>query len=261
MAKHKTKPKQTYRCQYCSTSYRHKSMADKCLKTKICRLYNAPSAERRNALTIQVGVAAVAQFVLALLIKKNGDVAGKAKAVESLFDVLFPEFHKLQCNMRFFEETAGKVADVLLELWPADVETNAIHMLSVSGALIIEMRQELKPFWESRPDLKAPVIWQEVEDGLDKIFEYFNADLSEDYIYSDRVPDAVEKLQKVIWPEVSATPTKLFLYLVNDNYWVVATSRTHTKQIALKEQRKGRSNLIIGNFRRREKWRKCIGND
>lgn len=211
-------------------------MADKCLKTKICRTYNAPSKERLDALLIQVGVGAVAQFVVTPLIKQNGIATEQAVAVENVLNGLYIEYCKLQCNLRFVEIHAGKVADVLLELWPADKDTNAIHMLATSVALIIEMRGDLKEFWAAHPHLKAPEIWQQIEDGLEGIYDLFNAELSEDYIYADRVPEAVEKLHNVIWPESSVLDEQLNLYLVNDNYWVAASSSTHAKQIVMHEQ-------------------------
>lgn len=213
-------------------------MADHCLKTKTCRIFNAPSEARRNALTMQVGVGAVVQFVMTLLIKQNAASKEMAEGVDSALTALFPDLGKLQCAQRYIEDICAKVADVLLKLWPADKETNAIHMLSVAGALVIQMREDMKPFWAEHPDYAAPSIWQGIEDGIDKIFEFFNEDLSEDYIYADRVPKAVERLQAVIWPaQPLAKEVTLRLFLVNDLYWVAAEERSQAKSIVQREHK------------------------
>lgn len=221
-------------CPYCRTVYRHKSMADRCVKTKLCRTYNAPSEARRNALVTQVGVAAVVQFIMSMLIKQNTTAKEMAKGVDAALESLYPQFSRLQCSHRILEESCGKVADVLVSLWPADKETNAIHMLSVASSLINQLRYDLKDFWEQRPDFAAPGIWKDIEDGVDKIYEFFNRDLSEDYIYAERVPEAYEKLYGVIWPEqIYKKPVKLRLYLVNDLYWVAAEDKAHAKAIVM----------------------------
>lgn len=229
----KTRSKQTsHTCPYCHTAYRHKSMATHCLKTQHCRTYNAPSAKRLKALVLQVGVGSMVQFLTELLSKQKESTQALTAKLQSGLDRLFQEIGKLQCNERYVAETCSKVADTLVALWPPSEDTDAIHMLSVAGALTIELRQNLKAFWAEYPNLDSSACWLSIEEILDKIFEVFNGDLSEDYIYADKVPVAVEQLRAVIWPgEETKRVSELRLYLINDTYWVAAPDKNRAKEI------------------------------
>lgn len=225
--------KSTHICPYCKTSYRHKGMADRCMKTQTCRTFNAPSETRRNALNMQVGVGAVIEFIISMLLKqKNGPVREMAQDVEKTLGGLYSDLGKLRCANRFIAEICAKAGEVLTKIWPPDEDTDAIHLLAVASALIVQLRQDMQPFWDQNPVYDGPKIWKDLESDIDKIYDYFNAELSEDYPFAERVPEAYDTLYAAIWPEYTEKPMpKLRLYLVNDRYWVAAEGKANAKEL------------------------------
>ena len=57
------KPAGAYCCPICKRGYRHAGMAERCTRTAVCRLYNTPPAEVREAWRLVGGAASLGWFL------------------------------------------------------------------------------------------------------------------------------------------------------------------------------------------------------
>ena len=92
------KPAGAYCCPICKRGYRHAGMAERCTRTAVCRLYNTPPAEVREAWRLVGGAASLGWFLAHPILgtePEDSGLYGAARAVQDTTGELFAALHKV----------------------------------------------------------------------------------------------------------------------------------------------------------------------
>ena len=90
------KPAGAYCCPICKRGYRHAGMAERCTRTAVCRLYNTPPAEVREAWRLVGGAASLGWFLAHPILgtePEDSGLYGAARAVQDTTGELYAMLH------------------------------------------------------------------------------------------------------------------------------------------------------------------------
>lgn len=221
------------RCPYCGTVYRHAGMAERCLKGKLCRVYNCVTGERRAVADIQFKAAACVQFCVAPLEHSDyGDVGAHAKRCIHLCEELYADMKALRCGIAVFNATTVPTARLLESIWPP-VKTDITHLLAVVSSLLGDVRYALRCRLEPQGQRRGEGIWAQIEAEIDALLDIFNPDGGESFPHIDRVMECYERLYQWTFPEPRAP--ELRLYLAGERLWIAAPTKAEAREVLRKE--------------------------
>lgn len=221
------------RCPYCGTTYRHTSMAERCLKGPLCRVYNHVTGERRAVADIQFKTAACVQFAAAPLEHSDyGDVGAHAKNCIRLCENLYADMKSLRCGIGIFNAATVPTARMLESIWPP-VKTDITHLLAVVSSLLGDVRHALRGRLEPQGQRQGEVIWANIEAEVDAMLDIFNPDGGESFPHIDRVMSCYERLYQWIFPEPRAP--ELRLYLAGERLWIAAPTKAEAREVLRRE--------------------------
>lgn len=195
------KPAGAYCCPICKRGYRHAGMAERCTRTAVCRLYNTPPAEVREAWRLVGGAASLGWFLAHPILGTE------------------PEDSGLYGAARAVQDTTGELFAALHKVFPcADHVRRALHAALMGEAVARAVRPELL---EGMRELE-----ERVEALYDEIIPEGEADYEEDAIEGIvRLSDAV------IGPKPEGR--KPSLYLVNGRHLVVGRGRADVRRVMM----------------------------
>ncbi|WP_300709671.1 hypothetical protein [uncultured Desulfovibrio sp.] len=220
-------------CPYCGTVYRHAGMAERCLKGKLCRVYNCVTGERRAVADIQFKAAACVQFCAAPLEHSEyGDVGAHAKRCISLCEDLYADMKALRCGIAVFNGATVPTARLLESIWPP-VKTDVTHLLAVVSSLLGDVRYDLRGRLEPQGQKRGAELWSAIEAEVDALLDIFNPDGGEDYPHIDRVIECYECLYQWIFSE--PRKPELRLYLAGERLWIAAPTKAEAREILRRE--------------------------
>ena len=195
------KPAGAYCCPICKRGYRHAGMAERCTRTAVCRLYNTPPAEVREAWRLVGGAASLGWFLAHPILGTE------------------PEDSGLYGAARAVQDTTGELFAALHKVFPcADHVRRALHAALMGEAVARAVRPGLL---DGMRELE-----ERVEALYDEIIPEGEADYEEDAIMGIvRLSDAV------IGPKPEGR--KPSLYLVNGRHLVVGRGRADVRRVMM----------------------------
>ena len=195
------KPAGAYCCPICKRGYRHAGMAERCTRTAVCRLYNTPPAEVREAWRLVGGAASLGWFLAHPILGTE------------------PEDSGLYGAARAVQDTTGELFAALHKVFPcADHVRRALHAALMGEAVARAVRPGLL---DGMRELE-----ERVEALYDEIIPEGEADYEEDAIEGIvRLSDAV------IGPKPEGR--KPSLYLVNGRHLVVGRGRADVRRVMM----------------------------
>ena len=193
------KPAGAYCCPICKRGYRHAGMAERCTRTAVCRLYNTPPAEVREAWRLVGGAASLGWFLAHPILGTEPEDSGLYGAARAVQDSTVDLYVMLQSGR---PTHLGHVGDVIRSVI-CDARGEAVAR-AVRPGLLDGMR--------------------ELEERVEAL--YGEADYEEDAIMGIvRLSDAV------IGPKPEGR--KPSLYLVNGRHLVVGRGRADVRRVMM----------------------------
>ena len=211
------KPAGAYCCPICKRGYRHAGMAERCTRTAVCRLYNTPPAEVREAWRL-VGGAASLGWVLAHPIlntePEDSGLYGAARAVQDTTGELYAMLHAA---------LTGEVAGI----WPPGRPAHLGHVEDVIRSVICDARGEAVAR-AVRPELLDGM--RDLEERVEALYGGIIPEGEADY-EEDAIGGIVRLSDAVIGPKPEGR--KPSLYLVNGRHLVVGRGRADVRRVML----------------------------
>lgn len=220
-----------FQCPICGRVYRHAGMAERCTKTAVCRLYNAPPAEVREAWRLVGGAASLGWFLAHPVL--DADPADSApwmaaRAVQEATATLFAMLHRdFPCADHVRRALHAALMGEVAGIWPPGRPAHLGHVGDVIRSVICDARGEAV----------ARAVRSELADGLGKLEERVEA------LYGEIIPegesdyeeDAIEGIVRLSEAVIGAKPEtrKPSLYLVNERHLVVGRGRADVRRVML----------------------------
>ena len=199
------KPAGAYCCPICKRGYRHAGMAERCTRTAVCRLYNTPPAEVREAWRLVGGAASLGWFLAHPILGTEPEDSGLYGAARAVQDSTVDLYVMLQSGR---PTHLGHVGDVIRSVI-CDARGEAVAR-AVRPGLLDGMRE----------------LEERVEALYGEIIPEGEADYEEDAIMGIvRLSDAV------IGPKPEGR--KPSLYLVNGRHLVVGRGRADVRRVMM----------------------------
>ncbi|WP_289106835.1 hypothetical protein [uncultured Bilophila sp.] len=195
------KPVGAYCCPICKRGYRHAGMAERCTRTAVCRLYNTPPAEVREAWRLVGGAASLGWFLAHPILgtePEDSGLYGAARAVQDTTGELFAAIHK------FFP--------------CADHVRRALHAALMGEAVARAVR----------PGLLDGM--RELEERVEALYGEIIPEGEADY-EEDAIMGIVRLSDAVIGPKPEGR--KPSLYLVNGRHLVVGRGRADVRRVMM----------------------------
>jgi len=222
-------------CPYCGTSYRHASMAARCLKTLACRVFNAPGSTRRFEWEIQAGTVTMCLFLARPLEDhETGRLHDLAVEIIHTSGLICDHLrHTLPVGEVIAQIQGKKILNACEQAWHMGKAAMIVHVLEVVCNLEGDVLHYMQPRWRNGEDAEGQRLWMDLDGNLDALYDELNPDGVE-CEESWRTPEVYERLRLAIWgPEKQArTPS---LYLANEKIWVVANGRPEARRCLLRE--------------------------
>ena len=195
------KPAGAYCCPICKRGYRHAGMAERCTRTAVCRLYNTPPAEVREAWRLVGGAASLGWFL-----------------AHPVFDTE-PEDSGLHGAARAVQDTTGELCAALHSGFPcADHVRRALHAALMGEAVARAVR----------PGLLDGM--RELEERVEALYGEIIPEGEADY-EEDAIMGIVRLSDAVIGPKPEGR--KPSLYLVNGRHLVVGRGRADVRRVMM----------------------------
>ena len=195
------KPVGAYCCPICKRGYRHAGMAERCTRTAVCRLYNTPPAEVREAWRLVGGAASLGWFLAHPILgtePEDSGLYGAARAVQDTTGELFAALHKVvPC---------------------ADHVRRALHAALMGEAVARAVR----------PGLLDGM--RELEERVEALYGEIIPEGEADY-EEDAIMGIVRLSDAVIGPKPEGR--KPSLYLVNGRHLVVGRGRADVRRVMM----------------------------
>lgn len=222
-------------CPYCGTSYRHASMAARCLKTQSCRMFNAPGSTRRFEWEIQAGTVTMCLFLARPLEEhETGRMQELAVEIIHASGLICDHLrHTLPVGEVIAQIQGKKILDACEHSWRWNQAAMIVHLLEVISNLVGDVLSYLRPRWEAGQDDEGRRLWSLLDDKLTALYDECNPE-GDECEESWKTPEVYERLRLAIWgPEKQArTPS---LYLANEKIWLVAHGRPEARRCLLRE--------------------------
>ena len=161
-------PKQKYACLACHTEYQSRNMAENCMRTELCRMFNHPSKERRRAYLSQHLVTASILYCMYPLKEQAAsdmirDLAGE---VIETTDRISELLGKMVVNPRLFEREQNELVDLLTSIWKPNGFFSCSEAVETMQILAFDLLATIEDMPEEIvcPELKA--LWKRLLDLL-----------------------------------------------------------------------------------------------
>ena len=195
------KPAGAYCCPICKRGYRHAGMAERCTRTAVCRLYNTPPAEVREAWRLVGGAASLGWFLAHPILGTE------------------PEDSGLYGAARAVQDTTGELFAALHKVFPcADHVRRALHAALMGEAVARAVR----------PGLLDGM--RELEERVEALYGEIIPEGEADY-EEDAIEGIVRLSDAVIGPKPEGR--KPSLYLVNGRHLVVGRGRADVRRVMM----------------------------
>ena len=195
------KPAGAYCCPICKRGYRHAGMAERCTRTAVCRLYNTPPAEVREAWRLVGGAASLGWFLAHPILGTE------------------PEDSGLYGAARAVQDTTGELFAALHKVFPcADHVRRALHAALMGEAVARAVR----------PGLLDGM--RELEERVEALYGEIIPEGEADY-EEDAIEGIVRLSDAVIGPKPEGR--KPSLYLVNERHLVVGRGRADVRRVMM----------------------------
>ncbi|WP_288712233.1 hypothetical protein [uncultured Bilophila sp.] len=195
------KPVGAYCCPICKRGYRHAGMAERCTRTAVCRLYNTPPAEVREAWRLVGGAASLGWFLAHPILGTE------------------PEDSGLYGAARAVQDTTGELFAALHKVFPcADHVRRALHAALMGEAVARAVR----------PGLLDGM--RELEERVEALYGEIIPEGEADY-EEDAIMGIVRLSDAVIGPKPEGR--KPSLYLVNGRHLVVGRGRADVRRVMM----------------------------
>lgn len=195
------KPAGAYCCPICKRGYRHAGMAERCTRTAVCRLYNTPPAEVREAWRLVGGAASLGWFLAHPILGTE------------------PEDSGLYGAARAVQDTTGELFAALHKVFPcADHVRRALHAALMGEAVARAVR----------PGLLDGM--RELEERVEALYGEIIPEGEADY-EEDAIMGIVRLSDAVIGPKPEGR--KPSLYLVNGRHLVVGRGRADVRRVMM----------------------------
>ena len=195
------KPVGAYCCPICKRGYRHAGMAERCTRTAVCRLYNTPPAEVREAWMLVGGAASLGWFLAHPILGTE------------------PEDSGLYGAARAVQDTTGELFAALHKVFPcADHVRRALHAALMGEAVARAVR----------PGLLDGM--RELEERVEALYGEIIPEGEADY-EEDAIMGIVRLSDAVIGPKPEGR--KPSLYLVNGRHLVVGRGRADVRRVMM----------------------------
>ena len=199
------KPAGAYCCPICKRGYRHAGMAERCTRTAVCRLYNTPPAEVREAWRLVGGAASLGWFL-----------------AHPVFDTE-PEASRLYGAARAVQDSTVDLYVMLQSGRP----THLGHVGDVIRSVICDARGEAVAR-AVRPGLLDGM--RELEERVEALYGEIIPEGEADY-EEDAIMGIVRLSDAVIGPKPEGR--KPSLYLVNGRHLVVGRGRADVRRVMM----------------------------
>ena len=138
------KPAGAYCCPICKRGYRHAGMAERCTRTAVCRLYNTPPAEVREAWRLVGGAASLGWFLAHPILgtePEDSGLYGAARAVQDTTGELFAALHKVfPCADHVRRALHAALMGEVAGIWPPGHPAHLGHVGDVIRSVISDAR-------------------------------------------------------------------------------------------------------------------------
>lgn len=223
------RPVEAYRCPVCKSGYRHRSMAEYCTKTEVCRLYNTPPAEVRDMWRFASGCASLGccfahplfDLEFPELHEEAGEVQTAAEAIYAVLHQLFP------CSDHIRRSLHADLMNTVACIWMPRSAVDMGHIGDVVRSVLCDALMEAKTRRVPDAVLEALTALEErVEALYAALVPEGEASYEADTIVAiERVSDVV------IGPKPEGR--KPSLYLVNGRHLVVGRGRADVRRVML----------------------------
>ena len=227
--------KALHKCPYCETSYRHSSMANRCLRTPVCRLFNAPGGRLRHEWEIQAGTVTMALFMARPIEEQeNGKVKEAASAIVKTCGLICDHLREtLPVGKIVADRQCERIYTTVSKVWGFGKAAMIVHLCEVVANLISDVTDYYRQRWAGGENPEGKRLWTSLEAQVDTVFDLMNPE-SVECEESWRTPEAYEALRQTIWgpDKQERTPS---VYLANNRLWVVARGRAEARLCLLRE--------------------------
>lgn len=140
------KPAGAYCCPICKRGYRHAGMAERCTRTAVCRLYNTPPAEVREAWRLVGGAASLGWFLAHPILgtePEDSGLYGAARAVQDTTGELYAMLHGgFPCADHVRRALHAALTGEVAGIWPPGHPAHLGHVGDVIRSVICDARGE-----------------------------------------------------------------------------------------------------------------------
>ena len=199
------KPAGAYCCPICKRGYRHAGMAERCTRTAVCRLYNTPPAEVREAWRLVGGAASLGWFLAHPILGTEPEDSGLYGAARAVQDSTVDLYVMLQ---------SGR-------------PTHLGHVGDVIRSVICDARGEAVAR-AVRPELLEGM--RDLEECVEALYGEIIPESEADY-EEDAIMGIVRLSDAVIGPKPEGR--KPSLYLVNERHLVVGRGRADVRRVMM----------------------------
>ena len=224
-----------YNCPICNTSYKYKSMADRCIKTSTCKKFNSPDQERLNVYTMQICSLTVIQYFIYPFCEqyKRDDALLKIfNDIKNAIDNIYSAIGFLFINPNLVNEKQKTIINLLSSAWPSDKEFNVHSMIYIIKNVLDLLIDNISEFWNKYD------IYTDQKNKWHKIFDLISTLDINCTISQEEKTEAQSKLYLItnaIFPKEKSEEKHLQLYLLNNKFWITAFSRQDARKILLNE--------------------------
>ena len=222
-----------FHCPICNTTYKYKSMADRCIKTTTCKSYNSPDQYRLHAYITQICILTVIQFFVYPFCEqyKNNDVLLKIfKKMKHYIDTIYTNIGILFVNPDFVKDKQKTLVNALTSLWPLNKEFNLQRMVYLLKNLIHYTINNLSNFWLNHDNFQQQKdAWCDILSLISNI----NECISLSYEDMSIVNNEVNKIIEIVFPKEKSNNKHLCLYLLNNKFWITAFNRNEARDVLL----------------------------
>ena len=199
------KPAGAYCCPICKRGYRHAGMAERCTRTAVCRLYNTPPAEVREAWRLVGGAASLGWFLAHPILgtePEDSGLYGAARAVQDTTGELYAMLHGgFPCADHVRRALHAALMGEVAGIWPPGHPAHLGHVGDVIRSVICDARGEAV----------ARAVRPGLLDGMRELEERVEA------LYGEIIPEG----------------RKPSLYLVNGRHLVVGRGRADVRRVMM----------------------------
>lgn len=218
-----------FRCAVCGHVYRHEGMAERCIRTIQCRLYNAPPVDKRDIWRLVGGCGYVAAYFAYPVcdVETNAQALKLANAVKDKADAIFQHlFDHFPVAEHVRREIHDSIMCATARIWEPGKPVHMCYLGEVLTAVIHGAVGEAAARGYGKEELR---MMRDISDAADALYEAYDPDNTQlDML--DRVLASINRLSAVIIGSPPA-PRPLSLYMVDGWQLVAARGRDEARRV------------------------------